>query len=101
MLRTFFRELSMTEHVLSDSGIHVEPFEDIAEITMRWPRGGSILAADVGHAIDQLIDHMTDHGEWLPIIAFFPRHRTPAWWCGQSWPERSTIWSGRANRRAS
>ena len=100
MLRTFFRELSMTEHVLSDSGIHVEPFEDIAEITMRWPRGGSILAADVGHAIDQLIDHMTDHGEWLPIIAFSEAPDTGVV-VRAVLPERSTIWSGRANRRAS
>lgn len=57
-------------HALSDNRIHVEPFEDIAEITLRWPRGGAILVADDGYAVDQLIDHMTDNGEWLPLIAF-------------------------------
>lgn len=65
-----FRRRAAISHALSESGIHVEPFEDIAEITMRWPRGGSILVADNHHAIDDLIDHMTEHGEWLPVIAF-------------------------------
>lgn len=65
-----FRRRAAITHALSDSGIHVEPFEDISEITMRWPRGGSILVADQDHAIDDLIDHMTEYGEWLPVIAF-------------------------------
>ncbi len=65
-----FRRRAAISHALSESGIHVEPFEDIAEITLRWPRGGSILVADKDTAIDDLIDHMTEHGEWLPVIAF-------------------------------
>lgn len=65
-----FRRRAAISHALSESGIHVEPFEDIAEITMRWPRGGSILVADKDNAIDELIDHMTENGEWLPVIAF-------------------------------
>ena len=65
-----FRRRAAISHALSESGIHVEPFEDIAEITMRWPRGGSILVGDKDNAIDELIDHMSENGEWLPVIAF-------------------------------
>ena len=64
------RRRAAITHALSDNRIHVEPFEDIGEITLRWPRGGAILVADDGLAVDRLIDHMTDHGEWLPLIAF-------------------------------
>jgi FixJ family two-component response regulator len=65
-----FRRRASLTHALAGSSVHVEPFEDIYEITMRWPRGGAILVADEGPAVDELIDHMTDHGEWLPVIAF-------------------------------
>ena len=57
-------------HALAGGMVHVEPFEDIDEITMRWPRGGAILVADDGAAVEELIEHMTDHGAWLPVIAF-------------------------------
>ncbi|MFM5948762.1 MAG: response regulator transcription factor [Novosphingobium sp.] len=65
-----FRRRAAISHALSVSAIHVEPFEDIDELTVRWPRGGAILVADDGHAVEDLILHMTDHGEWLPLIAF-------------------------------
>jgi two-component system response regulator FixJ len=65
-----FRRRAAITHALAGSGIHVEPFEDIDEITLRWPRSGSILAADQGPAIEELIEHMTDHGQWLPVVAF-------------------------------
>ena len=26
--------------------------------------------ADDGHGIEELIEHMTDHGQWLPVIGF-------------------------------
>jgi two-component system, LuxR family, response regulator FixJ len=65
-----FRRRAAISHALSGSGMHVEPFEDIAEITMRWPRGGAIMAAAEGNAVDDLIDYMTDSGDWLPVIAF-------------------------------
>ena len=64
------RRRAAITHALAGSGIHVEPFEDFDEIARRWPRSGSILAADEGPAIEEVIEHMTDHGEWLPVIAF-------------------------------
>lgn len=64
------RRRAAITHALGGSGIHVEPFEDFDEIARRWPRSGAILVADDGPAIEELIEHMTDHGEWLPVIAF-------------------------------
>lgn len=64
------RRRATIAHALAGSGIHVEPFENSDEIARRWPRSGSILAADEGPAIEELIEHMTDHGQWLPVIAF-------------------------------
>lgn len=57
-------------HELSSSGIHVEPFEDTGEIKQRWPRSGTILAEDIDGNIPSLIEHMTEAGCWLPVIAF-------------------------------
>lgn len=65
-----FRRRAAFTHALADSGVHVEPFEDIAEITHRWPRSGAILVADEGSAIERLIEHMTDNGQWLPVIGY-------------------------------
>jgi len=57
-------------HALSSRGIHVEPFESIAELIDHWPRSGLILAYDDGRAIPALIEHMGGRGDWLPVIGF-------------------------------
>ncbi len=57
-------------HELAGSGIHVEPFEDTVEIKQRWPRSGIILVEDADGNIPALIEHMTEAGCWLPVIAF-------------------------------
>lgn len=65
-----FRRRAAVCHELSGSGIHVEPFEDTGEIKQRWPHSGTILAEDADDNIPTLIDHMTEAGCWLPVIAF-------------------------------
>jgi len=57
-------------HSLADHAIHVEPFEKVAELVSSWPREGTILIEDADSSICELIDHMADHGDWFPIIAF-------------------------------
>ena len=57
-------------HTLTDSGFHVEPFEHVPEILECWPHRGVILAHDDGRAITELLKHMTDTGNWLPVIAY-------------------------------
>jgi FixJ family two-component response regulator len=57
-------------HALSARGIHVEPFEDIAELIDHWPRSGLILAHDDGDTVPALIAHMGHNDHWLPVVAF-------------------------------
>ncbi|MBS0476164.1 MAG: LuxR family transcriptional regulator [Proteobacteria bacterium] len=64
------RRRAAISHFLAGSGIHVEPFEDVGELTRHWPRDGVILAHDEGTTVSTLIDHMTEQANWLPLIAF-------------------------------
>lgn len=57
-------------HNLVGNGVHVEPFEDAAELIAHWPREGLILAHDDGLLVAQLIEHMTRSGNWLALVAF-------------------------------
>lgn len=64
------RRRAAISHCLSGSGLHVEPFEDVRELYSRWPADGVLLVHDSGSAIADLIGHMSQSGDWLPIIAF-------------------------------
>lgn len=65
-----FRRRAAISHCLSGSDLHIEPFEDTAELVSRWPRDGMLLVHDSGNAIASLLEHMGHTGDWLPIIAF-------------------------------
>ncbi len=65
-----FRRRAAISHCLSGAGVHVEPFEDLSELSGRWPRSGLILACDEGDLIGALMRHMTATGAWLPVVAF-------------------------------
>lgn len=52
------------------TGIHVEPFEDLAELGRRWPDNGLILVHDEGLAIRRTVELMAQMGDWLPVIAY-------------------------------
>ncbi|MFC0683315.1 LuxR C-terminal-related transcriptional regulator [uncultured Novosphingobium sp.] len=64
------RRRAAISHALSSGNIHVEPFENISELSSTWPRSGVILIHDEAGVIDDLIEAMAHHGEWFPIIAF-------------------------------
>ncbi|MCJ2183255.1 LuxR C-terminal-related transcriptional regulator [Novosphingobium sp. 1949] len=64
------RRRAAISHALSSANIHVEPFENLSELANSWPRSGIILIHDEAGAIDELIENMSLHGEWFPIIAF-------------------------------
>ncbi|MBC2665939.1 LuxR family transcriptional regulator [Novosphingobium flavum] len=65
-----FRRRAAISHCLAGSDLHVEPFEDTAELVSRWPRDGMLLVHDSDDAINGLLEHMGRSGDWLPIIAF-------------------------------
>lgn len=71
-----FRRRAAISHCLSGSGLHVEPFEDTAELFSRWPRDGLLLVHDSEGVIPALLDHMGRTGDWLPIIAFAEQSST-------------------------
>jgi FixJ family two-component response regulator len=64
------RRRAAISHCLSGSGLHVEPFEDARELYSRWPSDGVLLVHDSGDAISGLIAHMSQSGDWLPVIGF-------------------------------
>ena len=65
-----FRRRASISHCLSGSDLHIEPFEDAAELVSSAPRDGVLLVHDVDAAIAPLLDHMGRSGDWLPIIAY-------------------------------
>ncbi len=65
-----FRRRAAISHCLAGTAIHVEPFEDIAELIRSWPRGGMILLHDDGLIVRALLEHMTEIGRWMPLVAF-------------------------------
>jgi len=55
---------------MAGSDLHVEPFEDVSELIASAPRDGILLVHDEGEVIAPLLDHMSNSGDWLPIIAY-------------------------------
>lgn len=64
------RRRATISHALSASSIHVEPFENIGELAMAWPRSGVIMIHDDAGSIADLIEKMAAAGEWYPVIGF-------------------------------
>jgi two-component system, LuxR family, response regulator FixJ len=71
------RRRAAVTHCLAAAAIHVEPFEDLAELSRAWPREGIILASDEGDLVRTLLTAMAEHGNWLPLVAFAPLPSTP------------------------
>jgi two-component system response regulator FixJ len=64
------RRRASISHMLPGHGVHVEPFESVAELAQSWPRSRTVLIHDSEGSIAQLISRMAQHGEWYPIVAF-------------------------------
>ena len=64
------RRRAAISHALSGRGIHVEPFETVAELEGRWPRDGLILVHDAEGAIPLLTERLVQAGNWQPVVAF-------------------------------
>ncbi|MEO5587139.1 MAG: LuxR C-terminal-related transcriptional regulator [Novosphingobium sp.] len=57
-------------HYLAQCGIHVEPYENAAELRGHMADFGLVLIYDAGPEIALVIDCMADAGNWLPVIGF-------------------------------
>jgi FixJ family two-component response regulator len=69
------RRRAAISHYLAGRGVHVEPFETVAELDGHWPGGGLVLAHDEGGTIALLAERLIAAGTWLPVVAF---SETPA-----------------------
>lgn len=65
-----FRRRAAITHCLSGQPVHVEPFEDVSELIVRWPSAGILLVHDDGRAIDRLMQQMGQKGIWLPVVGY-------------------------------
>jgi FixJ family two-component response regulator len=72
-----FRHRAAIAHSLAGSGIHVEPFESVSELTGSWPQDGIILVHDEDGRVHHLLRTMTETGNWLPLIAYGQTPSTP------------------------
>jgi len=71
------RRRAAISHCLAGSGLHVEPFEEPRELFSRWPGDGVLLVHDSDNAVGAMIAHMSQTGDWLPVIAFAEHPDTP------------------------
>lgn len=65
-----FRRRAAISHCLSETTIHVEPFENAHELINRWPQGGLLLVHDDQQSVSNLLAHMAQSGNWLPVIGY-------------------------------
>lgn len=72
------RRRAAISHTLAAAGVYVEPFENVNEIIYSWPKDGAILVADAGTSVRDLIDVMTNKGDWLPVVAYAEQPSTGA-----------------------
>ena len=65
-----FRRRAAISHCLAASSLHVEPFEDLAELNRRWPDDGVLLVHDSGDIVARLAEAMAEHGHWMPLVVY-------------------------------
>ncbi len=70
------RRRAAISHLLSSAGVHVEPFENVEELTGRWPNTGVVLIDDQDGAVAAVMESMVGSGNWLPVIAFADQPET-------------------------
>jgi two-component system, LuxR family, response regulator FixJ len=71
------RRRAAVSHLLADTELHVEPFEDLVELASRWPRSKLVLACDEGSQVLDLTAYMVKIGRWMTVVAYAPEPSTP------------------------
>jgi len=57
-------------HCLSDTPIHVEPFEQAQDLVDYWSLGGLLLVHDHEDSVREVLTLMAGSGNWLPVIGY-------------------------------
>jgi len=63
-------------HCLAGCGLHIEPFENPAELVGHWPRSSLVLVHDEGASVRSLIQELELSGTWLPVVGFAEKPAT-------------------------
>lgn len=64
------RRRASISHCLSQCNIHVDPYENVAELHGHMIDFGLVLVHDDKDEISRAIDCLADAGNWLPVIGF-------------------------------
>src|SRR3954467_9624226 len=64
------RRRASISHYLAQCDIHVEPYENVAELRGHMADFGLVLIHDENAEIAQALDYMAEAGNWLPLIGF-------------------------------
>lgn len=64
------RRRATISHCLSQCGIHVEPYENVAELRGHMAEFGLVLIHDDGAEIARAVDCLAEAGNWMPVIGF-------------------------------
>lgn len=64
------RRRASISHCLAQCEIHVEPYENVAELRGHMADFGLVLIHDEKAEIAQALDYMAEAGNWLPLIGF-------------------------------
>lgn len=64
------RRRASISHYLAQYEIHVEPYENVAELRGHMADFGLVLIYDEGGEIAQALSYMAEAGSWLPLIGF-------------------------------
>jgi FixJ family two-component response regulator len=64
------RRRAAITHFLSEMDVHADPFENPAEVQMRWERADMVLVHDEADAISGVIEQFGLSGVFLPVIAY-------------------------------
>lgn len=64
------RRRASISHYLARCEIHVEPYENVAELRGHMADFGLVLIHDEKAEIAQVLEYMAEAGNWLPLIGF-------------------------------
>ena len=64
------RRRATISHCLSQCGIHVDPYENVAELRGHMTDFGLVLVHDAEDEMTKAIDCLAEAGQWLPVIGF-------------------------------
>lgn len=64
------RRRGATSRLIYQIGLHVEPYECLAELQQHWPEAGIVILHDDPAGLEEIFELMVDQLTWLPVIVY-------------------------------